>query len=357
LVSHALKAAGLDLERHPDSALLHQLIRDDEKLTDEEVGRALELIYSHMINRFKGELAEILSIGVWGDFAQEQGTQDQIGKHAHLLLGGDCRRAGVGGWSKGPDALIALLGDDLQRGSTPCERSPPLAPDDLVVAGVVEVKSYIPSYRAAVGQLRRHLDRLRLGFRHGGSVWSPGQLWFRSTDGRIAKTEGASDDLVERVPRILVLPRPRRRRRPSRFLAGVTRLDLPFGRERLMSAAYGMTEWFTTMLGMRVFATEGSPWPEMTPGEAGFNRIKEALYHIQLRDFRGLKEHGRNQRNWLRRRARLDAIAARLYNAYGWGLQESLKHRGMMWQKTDPETGEARITTIPTRSPDGPTAE
>ena len=68
LIDAALNAVGQDLARHPRISTLRQLIEDDRELTDEEVGCVLELIYSHMVNRFKGDLAEILAIGACSEY-------------------------------------------------------------------------------------------------------------------------------------------------------------------------------------------------------------------------------------------------------------------------------------------------
>ena len=46
--------------------------------------------------------------------------------------------------------------------SSPAQRRACPASEDLVVVGVVEVKSYFPSARVVGEQLRRHVDRLRL---------------------------------------------------------------------------------------------------------------------------------------------------------------------------------------------------
>lgn len=73
----SLDAAIRDIEEHPRGKLFRRLIEygphlpdDPESLTsgsestlsDPECGVCVQFIFSHMINRFKGELAELLSI-------------------------------------------------------------------------------------------------------------------------------------------------------------------------------------------------------------------------------------------------------------------------------------------------------
>src|SRR3990170_2992133 len=73
----SLKAAVRDIEDHPRGQLFRRLIAygplnpDDPEnaptdgqttLSDLECGQCVEFIFSHMINRFKGELAELLAI-------------------------------------------------------------------------------------------------------------------------------------------------------------------------------------------------------------------------------------------------------------------------------------------------------
>ncbi|MFH0801873.1 MAG: hypothetical protein V2A78_05735 [bacterium] len=74
---YSLDAAIRDIESHPRGKLFKRMIRfgpphpDDPEifdsdgettLSDSECGACLEFIYSHMVNRFKGELAELLAL-------------------------------------------------------------------------------------------------------------------------------------------------------------------------------------------------------------------------------------------------------------------------------------------------------
>jgi hypothetical protein len=75
-----------------------------------------------------------------------------------------------------------------------------------------------------------------------------------------------------------------------------------------------MAFWYMAKIGEVVFA-QGSPWPQMTPGESGRNSVTWALHRAPL--LKGLT---------VRQRQR--AIA--LYNIYGYGypLGNSFRHAG-----------------------------
>ena len=51
-----------DIRTSPESELLKRLILEEYELTHEEVRRCLEFIYSHMINKYQGDLAEYLAV-------------------------------------------------------------------------------------------------------------------------------------------------------------------------------------------------------------------------------------------------------------------------------------------------------
>ena len=75
----SLDAAIRDIEEHPRGKLFQRLIEygphhpndreslgsdGESNLSDDECGSCVEFIYSHMVNRFKGELAELLALAV-----------------------------------------------------------------------------------------------------------------------------------------------------------------------------------------------------------------------------------------------------------------------------------------------------
>lgn len=351
LLRGALDAVGQDLEAHRDRDRLFGLIRDDSNLADEDIGRSLELIYSHMINRFKGDLMEILSLLPMSDRLRRLQAEGRLPADAEYIWGGDISelQARRRIWAKGADALLACSGKQHARWRPETSRQDPLPGDeDLVIYGAVEIKSYSIPEHLASAQLAKHWSRLLRGVRIGRKEWNSSALFLCGLDAGELRTlpVGAPSPLL--LLNFLVTPsiRDGASLAPPAVEPRLLRETVPFSRVRIMSAAYCMTEWFCGRLGERVFQATGSPWEGMTSAEAGFNRIKEALYHIQLRAYHGLEEFDRNRPKWRRRAKRLDQIASRLYNAYGWGLSAAVEHSGMMWTITDPASGEQRIETL-----------
>ncbi|MDG6912437.1 MAG: hypothetical protein JRN35_05080 [Nitrososphaerota archaeon] len=302
-------------------------------MTDEEVGRVLEMVYSHMVNRFKGDLAEILAIGPVSRFLRDLKEKGVAPPQARYVMGPAILEPeqGRGGWAKGADGL--LIADGKRQGGR-------VSSDSITIYGIVEVKSYHLGKRVGRGQLEMHQARLRGGLRIDKSEYS---------GSRIILADSRDNSGSVRPYYLFVLPK-RRTSVPMRALrrgSWFSILDLPYGRDRIMSAAYEMTLWFFGLLGCEAYKISPIPWKEMTGSEAGRNQIKMALYYIMLRDMHGLAEFKTDPNAWRRRRDRLMRIATRLYNSYGWGLDEAILHKGMLWQETDPRTGNIRFTELP----------
>jgi len=102
---------------------------------------------------------------------------------------------------------------------------------------------------------------------------------------------------------------------------GFARITLRWSRESLAAAAYEMTFWYMAQVGESVFRRCPSPWPHMTPAEAGRNAAKQALYYAIMR--------GRTRHEWER--------AVALYNSYGFGyalganFRDKKGVRQMLW--------------------------
>ncbi len=333
-VRSALDAVGQDIDGHPRRELLLALIRDEQNLDDEQIGICLELIYSHMINRFKGDLMEILA---WRPLVAKLRLLQNAGRlpaKARWIWGSDIQEPleKGRGWAKGADAILVASGAEhnswIRQAIAGNEVKP--ASRSWVIYGIGEIKSYYISNRVAAIQLSSHLSRLRHGLRISGKVLEGSRLQLCGEDGEggLRTLPIAHGGLLQPL-RFLVTPMGSKGTPFPEVSAGILRGNIEFERIRIMSAAYCMTEWFCGQLGRRVFVESSSG--EEEAAEAGFNRIKEALYHIQLRDYQGLKEFTADPARWKRRARRLDRIAGRLYNAYGWGLAEAVQHREMMW--------------------------
>lgn len=316
----AVDAVTLDVDSDPRGNLLKSLIKEDWDRTDAEVVKCLRFIYFHMVNKFKGDLAEFLAVPICRELEREWKRDGRLPPEAHFVWGSDLREplgtdldAGRRrSWHKGADGLFVV--EETQEIGK-------IGPgSDLTVFGVVEVKSYRLSYRRAAPQIDHNLARLREGLKVRERKWSPDRLWFGKWDTRHRSWSQTPVTATThpKVLRLLVIPGQVEGpstpgwRELSRdiFLA-----TLPHTSDFLAAAAYDMTVWFIEQLGCRVFKELPSPWPEFTPEEAGFNAVKQALYYILLRN---LPE-------------RAERIATRLYNVYGFGYDVAKGYRDMIW--------------------------
>ncbi|MBA7706894.1 hypothetical protein ES703_115753 [subsurface metagenome] len=98
----SLDAAIRDIEEHPRGKLFRRLIEygprnpnepealtsdDETTLSDHECGSCVEFIYSHMVNRFKGELAELLALEPCVTLVQRLQQKQHLPSGVHLYWG------------------------------------------------------------------------------------------------------------------------------------------------------------------------------------------------------------------------------------------------------------------------------
>lgn len=336
---NAVDASIREIEGHPRGTLFQRFLRDGpyerpgpiprdlagKRLSDQETASAITFIYSHMVNCFKGHIAELLASRPCSDLVEQLRDRRRLPRPVRLYVGdvvGVGRLSGPG-IAKGADMHIIDGPETRDFGR-------------ITVAGVVEVKSYRCSQRRLSGQLDRHLQRLGAGLRVGGRTFTQGRVklltrdpakvirigvvpasWklpqrfhFEPTDNgrRLCIDPGspvADDDQVERIG-------------PDEW-----RITLRWSAEALASAAYEMTFWYMERVGEIIYALDGVPkdWSEMTPADAGRNAAKMMLYYAILRC--------RSQRESQR------AIA--LYNAYSFGYSLGMNFRNaegrreMLW--------------------------
>ena len=169
---HSLNAAIRDIKEHPRGRLFQRLIEhgpllpdsssSDGTLTDIECG--IQFIYSHMVNRFKGELAELLSIEPCLCLMHRLQADRRLPPNAILYTGDDVQerrrtRSGWGSFAKGADGLVVSH-----------------AGKALEVHAVIEVKSMRMAVRRVLAQMQRHINRLGGGIRLGNTEWLPEQI-------------------------------------------------------------------------------------------------------------------------------------------------------------------------------------
>ncbi len=354
----SLNAAIRDIEEHPRGKLFRRLIEygphhpdDPESLTsngkstlsDPECGKCVQFIFSHMINRFKGELAELLSIGPCLELIHKHLKDGILPKGIKLYFGDIIKqrrrtraadgRSHVqwGSFVKGADGLIV-------------EKRKPLndkSKHKLNIHGVIEVKSMSLSTNKILAQIKNHISRLNGGLRLDEITWSPYQInisrilhiivvpstWKLSIEWQsIKKAQG----------RTIVLPE------PSEPLIG-TRIDklqpdlwkiiLAWSQEALNQAAYEMTFWYMSQVGKHIYTKKklSQGWEDMTPEQAGYNSIKMMLYYFPLR--------------YLSKRQ--ERLAIKLYNVYSFGYPLGVDSKDMLW----PEDLPNHIAISPSKSP------
>jgi hypothetical protein len=340
----ALDAAIRDIEEHPRGKLFRRLIEygpqlpDDGEtlvsdgesiLSDDECSSCVEFIYSHMVNRFKGELAELLALEpcirlverlqqeghlpsdihlYWGDMVQEQRQARRTGGEGNLSWGG---------FTKGADGLL------VEHASP----QPDHPHQTLRIHGVVEVKSMTLSKKRVMAQIDKHYARLDGGVRLGDKEWTPDAIifagmtrmmvlpstWKLSREWYWVKTNEATE---------MIFPEPSEPPRQTQVEAvepGLWKITLAWSQEALNQAAYEMTFWYMSQVGRHIFAKKNLPkeWAEMTPEEAGYNAIKMMLYYTLLRPLS-------------KRKTRL---ATRLYNVYCFGYPLGVDSKEMLWPK------------------------
>jgi len=343
----SLDAAIRDIERHPRGKLFQRLIeygprRGEEDRVSESNGRTLlsdpecetcvEFIYSHMVNRFKGELAEVLALPPCIALVRELQRLGDLPGDIRLHWGasvGERRRAAHAGhvdsvswadFTKGADGLITQETAGTQTRSRPA----------LTLLGVVEVKSMACSPARVFGQIDRHIGRLAGGLMLGQATYLevsmvPADVIRIMVVPSTWRLSRQWQMVEEKEGRRLVLPDPEVPPVDTQVARlGVNRwkITLAWSREALEQAAYEMTFWYMSKVGRAVYERKPLPdaWCGMTPEAAGYNAIKEALYYMLLRPLRRRK----------------DRLATRLYNVYSFGYPAGADSGKMLWPEDFP---------------------
>lgn len=323
-----------DIESHPRGVVLQRwlvgefrsgsdaLCEDEsisQPLSDEEVGLAIRFLRHHVVPKFQGGLAELLAIG---PCAKLVGSLIRGG----LLPAGS--RLYMGGLVRAPRVTSSVM-DQVADGIL-IEQSHEDAAH-AVIGGVLEVKSYRSSPRRLRRQVDQHLDRMRQGLRVEDRDYRQGQV----TVGL-----GSANDIVRIVvePASWKLPRtitwePASRRlelresTPPDQTDTVTqvgphdwRVTLRWSHEALAARAHILAFWYLAKVGESLWP-ERSPWPEMTPGEAGQNAAMGAMNAAPLR--------AQTQRDYLR------AITLCNILSFGYALGNSFRSpsgdRRILW--------------------------
>lgn len=349
IFNNSLLDASKNIESHPKDGLFKRLIKygpvdpdmedgigQETYLTDSECESCLDFIYSHMINRFKGELAELLSLKPCIELIDLLKQKGEIPSDINIYFGGivkERRRLKKqtastetkwGSFTKGADCIfisgIDSIGKAIQY--------------NITIHGVIEVKSMRVSNNKIINQIDQHINRLSGGIKIYDRIWEPNQIIIPTFKNDITKTK---------LYKILIMPSKWKLNRDYEYIRNqdgsstmvhfesikqtqttienifnnVWKITLGWSEEALEQAGYEMTYWYMSQVGRKVFNKNNIPmaWDGMTPEEAGFNSIKMMLYYIILRPLN----------------PRQKKIAIKLYNCYGFGYPLGKDHHEMIW--------------------------
>lgn len=338
-----------DIEAHPKGALLQRFLTDgpyegdgpipaavsSKRLSDAETASAVAFVLSHVVNSFKGALAELLALRPCVQLTDELKRGGRIPQETRIFAGDAVAvRTSRGHFAKGAD--LHLLRD-------PRQNSPSGEPWDVV--GVVEVKSARYSQPRIMRQVRGQLTRCRLGIRVMSEEVGGESIHIATSPLRVAVVP--SRWLLPRTftieeseaSRLWQVERPKPPAEVDRVIKrdeDEYRIIMRWSEEALANAAFEVTSWYMSEVG-RVIYREGVPdeWSEMSPVEAGINSAKKMLYYAILRS---------------RSRHEVDKAIA-LYNAYGFGFalgmsfKDKRGHREMLWFEDLKEIAAAGRTT------------
>lgn len=286
-------------------------------LSDEETARAIAFIHSHMVNCFKGRLAELFAIRPCIKLIDTLRINGRLSPSSQLFIGDIVmvERLRCPGLAKGADFhVIDGAGNNDEK---------------LSLALVGEVKSYPESKKNLSLQLEKHVNRAGRGIQLSGRRFKPSDIRLGTQLNReVIKLSFVPASwklsrkfyLDDRGGKCVIVPLPQERVRqsspPSPIASNEWRVLLQWSQEALASAAYEMTFWYMEKLGQTLFALD-NPWPNMSAAKAGRNAAKEMLYYAMLR----CRTHKEKERS----------IA--IYNTYCFGYAIGMNFRNNSGQR------------------------
>jgi len=343
LFKQSLDVAIRDIEEHPRGKLFRRLIEygphdhndprvlvsdDETMLSDLECGSCVEFIFSHMINRFKGELAELLALKpcislfkklqqeghlpldfelYWGEIIHERRRSRRINKEANVQWGS---------YTKGADGLLVEHVDSQSTRSQ----------GNLIVHSIVEVKSMVCSKKRVINQINNHIFRLGGGVKLNKREYSANtvtenskliRIMVKPSSWKLSREYLSEKKNNIRSVKLSELPKPPFNTRTEEIESNLWQITLAWSQEALSQAAYDMTFWYMSQVGKQVYSKKKMPnsWEYMTSEKAGHNSIKMMLYYMLLRDIS----------------KRQKRIATKLYNIYCFGYPLGSNSKEMLW--------------------------
>jgi len=214
-----------------------QFIQDHSRLNDREVMRLFEFIYSSLVNKFKGELGEVLARPALIAFLPTL----QI-ENVELILGPELashqlrRRQG---WYPAADALFCVRQSGV-----------------FEVVGIAEVKSKATPLRELRDQVAKNILRLRRGIRVRGEDVPPEAIRVRTLTGQSMQIGRVDESIAESIPALMIIPH--RSAQDGQFVrypdhANQWMSELPYSQDDITEAAYRFMSWYFARIGPRVF--------------------------------------------------------------------------------------------------------
>ena len=283
------------------------------RLTKQEVSKAITFIYSHAVNCFQGQLAELLAVGPFVQLTEELKASGRLPSHSRTYVGDSVLFSEGLARHRRKAADIHIV--SIESGSS----------QKAVVHALAEVKSYACGATRLQKQRAKHVARVR-----NGALVSILKNKLEKSEFQTVCPENIL--LVGITPASWKLPRdfsfteqdgktllktdtrkpPNEHHYVNQVGPNEWRIVLRWSKEALASAAYELTFWYMEKLGEAIFR-EGLPseWQEMTPAEAGRNAAKMMLYYAIL--------HSPNRP--------VEQRAIALYNTYGFGYALGMNFR------------------------------
>lgn len=289
-------------------------------LTDEEFVSAINFIYSFIINRFKGDLAEILTIEPCVKLFKELQLKNYLPENAKTAYGDYIKEyQKTGNLAKGADGLFLYLDNSN---------------NSIEIKAIIEIKSMPLPVNKILKQVQSHIERIYLGLSLGGEKISTERLICNSKDvikiivvPSTWKVNRQFNWINENGIRKMNFPEPDKPQNDSKIeeiAKNTYKITLSWSKEALEQAAYEMTFAYMSAVGISVFKND--PLPKMPLEKIGYNSIIEKIYY-NMQPY-----HFEDIQGKLSRQQEIEKIRMiKLYNVYSFGYPLGIDSKEMLW--------------------------
>jgi hypothetical protein len=308
-----------------------QFIQDHSRLRDAEVMKLFEFIYSSMVNKFKGELGEVLARASLLKFLP------MLPANAELILGSEILSRQIrrrNGWYPAADALYCVRDGDA-----------------LEIIAVAEIKSKATPLPDMREQVERNILRLRRGLRLRGEEVPAERIHVRTAGGVSMPIADVDPTVAREVTALMIVPFRAATSAvpvPHPIDPHVWLAELPWPQDDITEAAYRLMSWYFARIGPKVFHYRAEPPPpgdrrrpaahdDLPLEENGRHAFLEAIYHTTGRlgfDPREVPVRGKRT-PW--------QTLLWLYNSLGFGYDQATADEFMFPPFKPSEESDARL--------------